>query len=110
MALSQTQAVFRAAVVLVAAAASSVSWGQLPAPELLSPADSAQVTLAQILNSQVILDWSDVSGAVRYAVDIHGPPGFVNLLPLRTDSQAVFNRTSIPGSYWWRVRAIDGIG
>jgi hypothetical protein len=88
-------------------AAPFLSFAQLPAPTLISPSAGAEVTLSQVLNSQVLLNWTDVTGASEYEVDIQGPPGFINFLPRVTTSEIYFNRTSIPGDYWWRVRAFD---
>lgn len=78
---------------------------ELDVPVLLNPADGASFTLGDILNSRVMLDWSDVPRSVSYEVSIIGPLGFYNIFPYTTSSELLFNCTSIEGRYDWRVRA-----
>jgi len=85
----------------------TISADSLPAPFLLSPSNNAQVTLGQILNGNVLLDWTDVAGAKEYEVHVHGQPPFSDRYIQCTVSMTLFPATSIPGDYWWRVRAYD---
>jgi hypothetical protein len=76
------------------------------APSLLSPAQDA--TPAQ----PVAFDWSDVSGAVSYRIQIDNSstissPFIVNQTV--TASQFVAP-TLAAGQYWWRVQAINSAG
>lgn len=98
------------AVVALLPALGTSAPAQLSAPVLLAPPNGAAFSLAQVLNGQVLLDWTDVAGAREYEVDIQGPPGFVNFLANPTQSQVVFRQTTLDGVYVWRVRALDTAG
>jgi len=80
--------------------------GQLSAPIPISPTEGAQLT-----DTQPMFSWSPVAGASTYQLELSGDTG---LIPPFTD---VFETTAtsfhlvnllLPGTYTWRVRAING--
>ena len=78
----------------------------LTAPTLLSPADGA--TVAQPLT----LDWSDVTGAVNYRVQIDDSSTFSS--PLTVDQTVFGSQFTAPTlptrQHWWRVRGTNSAG
>ena len=81
--------------------------GALAAPSLLSPANDARFSVGQAVN----FDWSDVTGAASYMIQIDDTDTFAAPLMLNqrvTVSQYV---AAIPASRpFWRVRAVDAAG
>jgi len=76
------------------------------APTLLSPADGT--TLAQ----PITLDWSDVTGAVSYNIQIDDGSQFP--APLIVDQTVTVSQFTAPAlvakRYFWRVRGINSAG
>ena len=76
------------------------------APSLLSPAQDA--TPAQ----PVAFDWSDVSGATSYRIQIDDSSTFTS--PLVSNQVVTASRFTAPTlaarRHWWRVRAINAAG
>jgi hypothetical protein len=60
----------------------------------------------------VLLDWSDVSGAVSYQVQIDDSSGFST--PLVVDQPVTASQfsasTLAPQPHWWRVRGVNSAG
>ena len=80
----------------------------LPAPVLVSPNDSVNVPI-----EDVVLDWSPVPGAKTYDVQVALDEGFNNMVLDVEDIQGT--RYSPPvtlnnDQFWWRVRAVDLAG
>jgi hypothetical protein len=76
------------------------------APTLVSPANGASVALP------VALDWSDVSGATSYVIEIDNSSSMSDPLILAqivTSSQAAIGNLPA-GQLWWRVRAMNSGG
>ncbi len=81
----------------------------LSAPVVQAPADGAAYTLAAVNQGQVVLQWKAVTGAVRYEVQISGPPeyGVRTVATQGGQNSLVFPQTTAEGFYYWRVRAVD---
>jgi hypothetical protein len=78
----------------------------LSAPRLVSPAQDANVT------QPVRLDWTDVSGAASYRVQVDDSSSFSSPLVVErvvTSSELTTPALS-PRRHWWRVRAISSTG
>jgi hypothetical protein len=81
--------------------------GPLPAPTLLSPASDTKFSPGQ----SVSLDWSDVSGAASYEIEISGANDFSSLAVDKTVTVSQFAISTLSSSNWyWRVRAKDSSG
>ncbi|MDA0165207.1 SBBP repeat-containing protein [Solirubrobacter ginsenosidimutans] len=80
--------------------------GPLAAPSLLSPAADARFSPG----SSITFDWSDVSGANGYTIQIDDSDSFSAPLTLQQIvSTSQFATSSLPTRrLWWRVRANDG--
>lgn len=79
----------------------------LPAPTLLSPANDARFAPGQ----NVAFDWSDVSGAGSYRIQVARSNTFSTIVLDRVVTPSQFATTTLPtADLWWRVRAIDGGG
>ena len=76
------------------------------APALAAPADGATVTLP------VMLDWTDVSGAVSYQVQVDDSSAFSS--PLLIDQIVTASQVTLSSSaasqHWWRVRGRNSAG
>jgi trimeric autotransporter adhesin len=76
------------------------------APSLVSPANGATVALP------VLLDWSDVSGAVSYRVQVDDSSGFST--PRVVDQTLAASQVSVGSlanvQHWWRVRSVNSAG
>ncbi|MHB0874970.1 MAG: hypothetical protein ACYC5O_02875 [Anaerolineae bacterium] len=77
------------------------------APALVEPADGSTIAL-----SASGMDWSDVSGAAGYQLQVDGDAAFTS-----PGIEAVVTRSSLAlgahlptGTYYWRVRALGGCG
>ncbi len=87
---------------------------EYPAPQLVRPANGAQVYLSQIRSDG--LHWESVSGAVKYEIEIIGPSSFNQGFPYTTSTTTtsfVFGQngaldTTFTGTYYWRVKSIFG--
>ena len=82
--------------------------GALAAPSLLSPAHDARFPVGQFVN----FDWSDVSGAASYVIQIDDTDTFAAPLMLNQSVTASQYATSaLPASRpFWRARAVDAAG
>ena len=82
--------------------------GALAAPALASPAADSRFAPA----TSITFDWSDVSGAASYTIQIDDSDTFGTPLILEqsvTGSQ--LSTSSLPTTpMWWRVRAVDANG
>ena len=76
------------------------------APSLVSPTNGATVALP------AVLDWSGVSGAVSYLIQIDDSSSFpVPLVVEQTITASQFSATALAAQpYWWRVRAVNSAG
>ena len=73
------------------------------APALLAPATDA--------SSPVAFDWSDVSGASSYTIQVDEISAFGAPLILSTSTTASSLTTALPnGNWFWRVRAVNSEG
>jgi hypothetical protein len=96
--------VTKTAVLSVTAATSTT----LSAPSLLSPANDARFSVGQT----IVFDWSDVSGAASYTIQIDdsdtiSSPFVVN----QTVTRSTYSTSTLPArKLWWRVRANDAAG
>ncbi|MBI1852175.1 MAG: hypothetical protein HYR85_17685 [Planctomycetes bacterium] len=82
--------------------------GPLPAPSLASPANDARFSTGQ----SITFDWSDVSAAAGYTIEIDDSQGFSAPLVLsRTLVPSQLATSTLPTTrMWWRVRANDASG
>jgi hypothetical protein len=82
--------------------------GPLPAPSLLSPAADARFAPGQ----NIPFDWSDVSGAASYTIQIDDHDQFPSpWLVNQTVTASNFSSSSLPTrTMWYRVRANGASG
>jgi hypothetical protein len=84
------------------------SSGTLPAPSLVSPADDARFPPG----TTITFDWTDVSGAASYTIQIDDSDAFTT--PRIATQTVGASQTTIGGlpttRMWWRVRANDAAG
>jgi hypothetical protein len=82
--------------------------GGLAAPTLISPASDARFAPRQ----SITFDWSDVSGAASYTLQIDDQDTFqAPLIVNQTTSVSQFSTNTLPTTrMWWRVRANDAAG
>jgi hypothetical protein len=75
--------------------------------ELDAPADNSTV-----LGSRVQLSWHDVSGEQGYWVEIAFDPRFDRMVDsiFGIPQNRIGELTLAPGTYYWRVAALDGLG
>ncbi|MGI9114519.1 MAG: hypothetical protein ACR2FX_05705 [Chthoniobacterales bacterium] len=80
----------------------------LSAPSPLSPAADARSTPG----TNIVFDWSDVSGAAGYTIQISDQSSFPSPLILNQNVTASqFGTSTLPTkTMWWRVRATDASG
>jgi hypothetical protein len=80
----------------------------LPAPTLISPASGARLAVGAAVN----LDWSDVTGASRYALEVSRSNTFSTTVVNQTALTASqLSTTSLPkADLFWRVRGFDSAG
>jgi hypothetical protein len=80
----------------------------LPAPSLVSPASDARF----LPGTNVGFDWTDVSGAASYTLQIDDSDTFPSpFIVDQTVTTSQFNTTTLPTkTMWWRVRANDASG
>ncbi|MEM3765821.1 MAG: PKD domain-containing protein [Candidatus Bathyarchaeia archaeon] len=83
-----------------------------PSPSLLSPLKNTLIN-----KTTPTLDWSDVSdpSGVRYFLELDDDPNFVSPLLAKTwltSSQYTISSQEAlkDGTYYWRVKAVDGMG
>jgi hypothetical protein len=80
----------------------------LPAPSLVSPANDARFSPG----TAITFDWSDVSGAANYTIQIDDSESFsAPLIVNQTTTASQFTTSTLPTRrMWWRVRANDSAG
>lgn len=80
----------------------------LPAPSLINPATDARFTPG----TNVTFDWSDVSGAASYTIQIDDSETFPTPLTVQqTVAASQFSTSTLPATrMWWRVRANNASG
>jgi hypothetical protein len=85
-----------------------VPTGPLSAPSLISPAADARFAPG----ANITFDWSDVSGAASYTLQIDDNNAFPSPLILQqTVTSSQFSTSTLPTlTMWWRVRANDASG
>jgi hypothetical protein len=78
-----------------------------PAPELLSPADGAVLSVSQ----PVTLTWSALSGAGQYSVEIAAASDFTTLEESYTVKATTTQVSDLEaGAHYWRVRGAGAPG
>jgi hypothetical protein len=83
------------------------SSGPLPAPTLLSPADGSRFNQGDT----VPFDWTDVSGAASYVIQVSSSNTFPSTVLNQTVTPSQFATSTLPASdLFWRVRANDSAG
>jgi hypothetical protein len=82
--------------------------GPLPAPSLVSPQADARFSPGQT----VAFDWSDVSGAANYTIQIDDTESFTSPLTFTaTTTASQITVSALPTTrMWWRVRANNASG
>jgi hypothetical protein len=81
--------------------------GTLPAPSLVSPATDARFNSGQTIT----FDWSDVTGAAIYTIQIDDQSTFASPIVNQAVSTSNYSTSTLPRTrMWWRVRAIDATG
>lgn len=79
----------------------------LATPSLLSPAADVTFSPGQLIT----FDWSDVSNAASYTIQISNTDKFTSTIVNQTVSASQFSTASLPTTrLWWRVRAISAGG
>jgi hypothetical protein len=79
----------------------------LPAPSLLSPAADARFNPG----SSITFDWTDVSGAASYTIQIDDSENFSSPLVNQNTTASQFTTSTLPTvRMWWRVRANSASG
>jgi len=83
-----------------------------PTPSLFSPTNGANIT-----DNTPLLDWSNVSdpSGVTYDLSIAGDAGFASIILQKTglmvsNYELTLAEALAAGTYYWRVRAVDGAG
>jgi hypothetical protein len=82
--------------------------GTLPAPLLVTPAADARFAPG----TNITFDWSDVTGAASYTIQIDDSNTFPSpLIVNQTVTASQFSSNTLPTTtMWWRVRANDASG
>ena len=85
-----------------------VPTGPLPAPSLVSPSHDARFSPGQ----SITFDWSDVSGAANYTIQIDDDDEFpAPHIVSQSVTVSQFSSSTLPTrTMWWRVRANDATG
>jgi hypothetical protein len=79
----------------------------LAAPTLVTPAADARFARGQT----IVFDWSDVSAAASYTIQISDNDKFSSPLVNTPMAASQFSTASLPATrLWWRVRAISASG
>jgi hypothetical protein len=81
----------------------STGTGTLPAPSLVSPAADARFSPG----TSITFDWTDVSGAASYTIQIDNEESFATPQVVNVNTSASqFTTSTLPTTrMWWRVRA-----
>jgi hypothetical protein len=81
--------------------------GTLPAPALRSPAADARFARGQTIT----FDWTDVTGAAGYVIQIDDQSSFSSPTISRTTTSSTYSTSTLPAArMWFRVRATDASG
>ncbi len=81
--------------------------GTLAAPSLVSPANDARFDAGQTIT----FDWSDVTGAASYTIQIDDQDTFPSPIINQTVTASAYSTSTLPVTrMWFRVRAIDASG
>jgi hypothetical protein len=81
--------------------------GTLPAPSLLSPAADARFAPG----TNITFNWSDVSGAANYTIQIDDQNTFSSPIVNRSVTASQFSSSTLPTlTMWWRARANNASG
>jgi hypothetical protein len=80
--------------------------GALPAPSLVSPQHDARFNSGQT----IVFDWSDVSGAASYIIQIDEQDSFSSPIVNQTVTASTYSRALPTTRMWWRVRAVNASG
>jgi hypothetical protein len=79
----------------------------LAAPTLLAPANGARLNVGQTAS----FDWSDVSGAASYTIQISTSSTFASTVVNQGVTASQFATAALPkATLYWRVRATDAAG
>ena len=79
----------------------------LPAPSQISPAADSRF----LPGTNITFDWSDVSGAASYTLQISDQTSFSPLIVNQTVTASQFSTSTLPTkTMWWRVRAVNSSG
>ena len=86
----------------------STSTSPLPAPSLISPAADARF----LPGTSITFDWTDVSGAASYTIQIDNEESFATPQVVNVNtSVSQFTTSTLPTTrMWWRVRANSASG
>ena len=86
----------------------STSTAPLPAPSLISPAADARFSPG----SSITFDWTDVSGAASYTIQIDNEESFATpqVVDVNTTGSQFTTSTLPTTRMWWRVRANSASG
>jgi hypothetical protein len=83
------------------------STNPLPAPSLISPAADARFNPG----ASITFDWTDVSGAASYTIQIDDSDTFSSPLVNQNTTASQFTTNTLPMvRMWWRVRANSASG
>jgi hypothetical protein len=82
--------------------------GNLPAPSQLAPSADSRFSPG----TNITFDWSDVTGAAGYTIQISNQSNFTGTLTVNQNTTASqFSSSTLPTqTMWWRVRANDSAG
>ena len=86
----------------------STGTGSLPAPSLVSPATDARFSPG----TSITFDWTDVSGAASYTIQIDNEESFASPQVVNVNTTvSQFTTSTLPTTrMWWRVRANSSSG
>ena len=78
--------------------------GPLPAPSLISPSSGARFAVGR----PVTFDWSDVTGAAGYTLQVSRSSAFSSTVLNQGTTASQFTTSTLPkADLFWRVRAVD---
>jgi hypothetical protein len=81
--------------------------GTLPAPSLVSPAADARFAPG----TNITFNWSDVTGAANYTIQIDDQNTFSSPIVNRSVTASQFSSSTLPTlTMWWRARANNASG
>jgi hypothetical protein len=83
------------------------STSSLPSPSLISPAADSRFNPG----ASITFDWSDVSGAASYTIQIDNEESFATPIVNQNTTVSQFTTSTLPTTrMWWRVRANSSSG